>query len=174
MGDDMKRSWLIREIVAWTVFFPVALVLAARRKLGYGFTTPEGRIAALLRWYPEAWRERHGDGLGEVLRDTIEDDRDGLRVSLDVAREGAIERMHAFDPHRAVAAALLTVGWIAVLPQGIVAAAFLAVDGPRSWFLAQYVESPSSWLVIAAMIAGGLVLIDRALYGFSRRPVANR
>ena len=30
----MKRSWMIWEIVAWTVFFPVALVLTARRKLG--------------------------------------------------------------------------------------------------------------------------------------------
>jgi hypothetical protein len=133
-----------------------------------------GRVAALLSWYPAAWRERHADELGELLRDTIEDDRDGLRVSLDVAREGTLERMHAFDPHRAAAAAMLTVGWIAVLPQGVIAALFLAFDGPKSWFLAQYVESPQSWLVVAAMIAGGLVLIDRALYGFSRRPVVNR
>ncbi len=170
----MKRSWMIWEIVAWTVFFPVTLVLLLRRKLGYGYTSPDGRVAALLRWYPEAWRERHGDGLGEVLRDTIDDDRDGLRVSLDVAREGTLERVHAVDPRQVVAAAMLTGGWIAVLPQGIIAALFLAVDGPKSWFLAQYVESPQSWLVIAAMIAGGLVLIDRALYGLSRRPVANR
>jgi hypothetical protein len=174
MGDVMKRSWVIWEVVAWTVFLPVALVLALRRSLGHGYASPEGRVAALLRWYPEAWRERHGEGLREVLHDTIEDDRDGLRVSLDVAREGVIERARVFDPRSAVAAAMLTVGWIAVLPQGIVAAAFLALDGPRSWFLAQYLESPSSWLVIAAMIAGGLVLIDRSLYGLSRRPVANR
>jgi len=170
----MKRSWVIWEIVAWTVFFPVALVLTARRKLGYGYTSPDGRVAALLRWYPEAWRERHGEQLGELLHDTIDDDRDGLRVSFDVAREGVIERARVFDPRTAVAAAMLTVGWIAVLPQGIVAAVFLAVDGPKSWFLAQYFESPTSWLVIAAMIAGGLVLIDRSLYGLSRRPVANR
>ncbi|HYH88658.1 MAG TPA: hypothetical protein VEX67_05465 [Solirubrobacteraceae bacterium] len=170
----MKRSWVIWEIVAWTVFFPVALVLTARRMLGYGYASPDGRVAALLRWYPEAWRERHGDGLREVLHDTIEHDRDGLRVSLDVAREGVIERARVFDPRTAVAAAMLTVGWIMVLPQGIIAAVFLAVDGPRSWFLAQYLESPQSWLVIAAMIAGGLALIDRSLYGLSRRPVENR
>ena len=104
MGDVMKRSWLIWEIVAWTVFFPVALVLAAAPQARLRLRRRRrARVAALLRWYPEAWRERHGDGLGELLRDTIEDDRDGLRVSLDVAREGTLERMHAFDPHRAVA-----------------------------------------------------------------------
>jgi hypothetical protein len=170
----MKRSWEMWEILAWTVFFPVALVLAARRSLGYGYETPEGRVNALLRWYPQAWRERHGGGLGELLRDTIDDDRDGLRVSLDVAREGAIERARAFDPQRAVAAALLTVGWLMFFVQGVVAAVFIAVDGPHSWFLAQFLDSPQSWLVVAAMIAGGLALIDRALYGLSRRPVANR
>ena len=154
------------------MFFPAAFVLALRRRLGHGTTGPDERVSALLRWYPEAWRERHGEQLGELLHDTIEDDRDGLRVSLDVACEGVIERARVFDPRTAIAAAMLT--WIAVLSQGIVAAVFLAVDGPKSWFLAQYFESPTSWLVIAAMIAGGLVLIDRSLYGFSRRPVANR
>ena len=108
----MKRSLVIWEIVAWIVFFPVALVLLRAGRSGYGYTTPEGRIGALLLWYPERWRKRHGDGLSEVLRDTIDDDRDGLRVSLDVAREGVIERAHAFDPRQAVASALVTVGWI--------------------------------------------------------------
>ena len=109
-----------------------------------------------------------------MLRDTIDDDRDGLRVSLDVAREGVIERAHAFDPRQAVASALVTVGWVMFAVQGVVAAAFEAFDGPQSWLLARYFESPQSWLVIAAMIAGGLALIDRGLYGLSRRPVANR
>ena len=90
----MKRSSVIWEVAAWTVFFPAAFVLALRRMLGHGTVGPEERVAALLRWYPEAWRARHGAGLSEVLRDTI------------------AER----------------------------------------------------WLVIAAMIAGGLVLIDRSLW----------
>ena len=164
----MKRSWMIWEIVAWTVFFPAALVLAARRALGYGYSTAEGRVSALLSWYPAAWRERHGPGLREVLHDTIDDDRDGLRVSLDVAREGTIERVHAFDAERALAAALFTVGWLAFMPQGIIAAVFALVDGPPSWFVALYFEGPERWLVIAAMVVVGLVLTDLGLR--RRRP----
>ena len=83
------------------MFFPAAFVLALRRALGHGTVGPDERVAALLRWYPEAWRERHGEGLSEVLHDTIADDRDGLRVSLDVAREGLVERARAFVPERA-------------------------------------------------------------------------
>ena len=164
----MTRSWMIWEVVAWTVFFPVALVLALRRSLGHGTIGPDERVSALLRWYPEAWRERHGEGLGEVLRDTIADDRDGVRVSLDVAREGLFERARAVVPERLVASIMLTVGWIAFFPQGVIAAAFSFTD-IRSWFLALYFEGPERWLVIAAMIAGGLVLIDRSLWVVRRR-----
>lgn len=162
----MKRSWIILEIAAWSLFFlPVALVLTLRRKLGHGTTTADARVEALLGWYPEAWRAQHGEGLGEVLHDTIEDGRDGLRVSLDVARAGAAERARALDPHRIVAAAMLTVGWLAFFPQGVVAAVLAQIDGiPQSWFLALYLEGPARWLTIAAMIAGGLLLVDRSLW----------
>ena len=168
----MKRSWMIWEVVAWTVFFPVALVLALRRSLGHGAIGPDERVSALLRWYPEAWRERHGDGLSEVLRDTIADDRDSVRVSLDVAREGLVERARAFVPERFVASTLLLVGWLMFFPQGVVASVFALVDGPQSWFLAMYFEGGERWLVIAAMIAGGLVLVDRSLWIVRRRVAA--
>jgi hypothetical protein len=158
----MKRSSIIWEAVAWTVFFPVALVLVLRRALGHGTTDPDERVSALLSWYPEPWRERHGEGLGEVLHDTIADDRDGLGVSLNVAREGLVERARAFDPNGLLAAVLMTVGWIMFFPQGVVASGMSAFDGPKSWFLALYFEGPERWLVIAAMIAGGLLLIERA------------
>ena len=129
----MKRSWLIWEIVAWTVFFPVALVLARAPHARL-----RRRVARRRAWrrccagIPRRGASTTASELGELLRDTIEDDRDGLRVSLDVAREGTIERdARRSTRARAVAAAMLTVGWIAVLPQGIVAAVFLAVDGPQ-------------------------------------------
>ena len=77
---------------------------------------------------------------------------------------------------------MLTVGWLMFFPQGVVAAPCSAFDDPQSWFLALYFEGPERWLVIAAMIAGGL-RADRPLavgraparprYGLSRRPVAN-
>ena len=159
----MKRSSIIWEAVAWTVFFPAALVLALRRMLGHGAAGADERIAALLRWYPEAWRATYGEGLSEVLRDTITDERDSVRVSLDIAREGLVERARAFVPERLVASIMLTVGWVAFFPQGVIAAAFSFTD-LRSWFLALYFEGAERWLVIAAMIAGGLVLIDRSLW----------
>ena len=164
----MKRSAVIWEVVAWTVFFPAAFVLALRRMLGHGTVGPEERVAVLLRWYPEAWRARHGDELGGLLRDTIAGERDSVRVSLDVAREGLVERARAFVPERVVASMMLTVGWLAFFPQGAIAAAFSFTD-LRSWFLALYFEGPERWLVIAAMIAGGLVLIDRSLWVVHQR-----
>ena len=142
----MKRSSIVWEAVAWTVFFPAALVLVLRRALGYGTTDPDERVSALLSWYPEAWRERHGEGLGEVLHDTIADDRDGLRVSLDVAREGLVERVRAFDPNALLAAVLMTVGWIMFFPQGVVASVMSAFE-IKSWFVALYFEGPERWLV---------------------------
>jgi hypothetical protein len=178
----MKRSSIIWEAVAWTVFFPAALVLALRRMLGHGTAGPDERIAALLRWYPEAWRAKYGEGLGEVLRDTIAGERDSVRVSLDVAREGLVERARAFVPERLVASLMLSAGWIAFFPQGVVAAVLSFTGVPPTWFLALHFESAERWLVIAAMVAGGLVLIDRSLwgrapvrprYGLSLRPVAN-
>jgi hypothetical protein len=165
----MKRSWVIWEVLAWIVFFPVALVLALRRKLGHGTTGPDARVSALLRWYPEAWRERHGEGLSEVLHDTIADDRDGVRVSLDVAREGLAERARAFMPERLVPSTMLVAGWLMFFPQGVVTATVSLLDGPRSWFLAMYFEGPQRWLIIAVMIAGGLVLVDRSVRVLQRR-----
>jgi hypothetical protein len=166
----MKRRWITLEVVAWSLFFipvilPVALVLTLRRKLGHGTTTADARIEALLGWYPEAWRARHGEGLREVVQDTIEDGRDGLRVSLDVARTGVAERVRALDPHRMLAAAMLAVGWLAFFSQGFVAALLAQIDGlPPTWFLALHLEGTARWLIIAAMIAGGLVLVDRSLW----------
>ena len=165
----MKRSSMIWEVVAWTVFFPAAFVLALRRMLGHGTVGPEERVAALLRWYPEAWRAQHGEGLSEVLRDTIADERDGVRVSLDVAREGIVERARAFVPERFVASIMLMVGWLMFFPQGVVAAVLSFTEVPPTWFLALYFEGPEQWLVIAAMIAGGLVLIDRSLWVLRQR-----
>ena len=160
----MKRGSVIAEIAAWTLFFPVAIVLMLRRLLGYGQETPEGRVDALLRWYPERWRERHGETYSQILLDTIADGRGDFRMAVDVAREGVIERGRAFRWDRAWASLLLTVGWIMVVPQGVVAAILGFIpEMPRSWFVALYVDGAERFLVLGGMIAVGLLLLDRGM-----------
>ena len=159
----MRRGSVIAEIAAWTLFFPVAIVLMIRRKLGYGYETTEGRVEALLQWYPAPWRKRHGERFSELLRDALADGRGDLRMRLDVAREGVVERKRAFRWESLWASLLLTVGWIMVVPQGIVAPILGFFDAPRTWFLALYVEDAERWLVVGGMIGIGLLLIDAGI-----------
>ena len=161
---------LAAELVAWVVFFPVAIVLLALRVLGEGRggDTP-ARVRALLRWYPAAWRERHGDEFGALLEDAIDGGRDGLRLSLDVARSGIVERVRASTASRRVAGVVSTLAWIMLIPQGIVAS-ILSFFGavPPGWFVALHVEAPARWLVVAGMIAGGTVLLALSLPSLTR------
>jgi hypothetical protein len=159
----MKRGLVIAEIAAWTLFFPIAIVLLIRRKLGYGYETAEGRVDALLAWYPAPWRARHAESFSQLLRDAMGDGRDGLRMRLDVARVGVIERKRAFRWESAWASLLLTVGWILVLPQGIVAPILGLFDAPRTWFVALYFDGAERWLVVGGMIGVGLLLSDRGI-----------
>jgi hypothetical protein len=159
----MKRGAIIAEIAAWTLFFPLAIVLGIRRKLGYGYETTEGRVDALLEWYPAPWRREHGEPFSQLLGDAMADGRDNLRMRLDVAREGVIERKRAFRWESVWASLLLTVGWIMVLPQGIVAPILGLFDAPKTWFVALYFDGAERWLVVGGMIGIGLLLIDRGL-----------
>lgn len=159
----MKRGLVIAEIAAWTLFFPIAIVLMVRRQLGYGYETPEGRVEALLQWYPAPWRARHGERFSQLLRDTLADGRGDLRTRLDVAREGVIERRREFRWGGVWASLLITLGSIMVLPQGIVAPILGLFNGPRTWFLALYFEGAERWLVVGGMIGIGLLLIDRGI-----------
>ena len=75
-----------------------------------------------------------------------------------------MERARAFVPERFVASIMLMVGWLMFFPQGVVASVLSLTDVPPTGFLALYFEGGERWLVIVAMIAGGLVLIDRSLW----------
>jgi hypothetical protein len=157
----MKRGPVIAEIAAWTLFFPVAIVLMAARLLGHGRKSPEQRIDALLAWYPAAWRARHGEALAELLRDATAGGRDGFLMSVDVAREGLTERVRAFRWQPVRAGFLIGTGSTMLIPQGIVAAILSQFDLPRSWFLALYVGQDARWLVVGFMVGAGLLLIER-------------
>ena len=162
----MSRTWrIVAEIAAWSLFVvPLAVLLTARRLLGYGRgVTADQRIDALLRWYPPAWRERHGDALAELLREAD----DGVLVRLDVAREGVYERVRAVRWDRVRAGLLIGLGWTMFFPQGVVAAALTQVDLPPSWFLALNVGGDEQWLVVGAMVGIGLLLIDRGMHVYA-------
>jgi hypothetical protein len=53
------------------------------------------RVARLLRWYPRDWRARYGEEFEAVLMSSLSDGKDGLRLSLDVAREGVAARLES-------------------------------------------------------------------------------
>ena len=160
----MRLRSILVETAAWILFFPIAIVLLVRRQLGYGWQTDEGRVDALLQWYPAPWRHRHGERFSELLRDTIAGGRADLRSRLDVAREGLAERRRQFRWDGVWSWLLLTVGWIMVLPQGIIAPILGLFDGfPPTWFVALHVDGLDRWLVAAGMVAVGLLLIDRGL-----------
>ena len=151
----------IVEMMAWTLVWPLGALLIDRL---VNPRTPERRVARLLAWYPRSWRERHGDALEALLEDAIADGRDGPRLTLDVAREGLVERVRSANGRRIAGGFLTGLGWTMVIPQGIVAALLGQVEGfPPGWFVALQVGGDELWLVCGAMVAVGLLLVDRGM-----------
>jgi hypothetical protein len=160
----MKPGVILAELVAWIVFFPLAIVLALGRALGYGSKTPEQRVQTLLGWYPRDWRARHGAELAAILHDAIADGRDDLRMALDVAREGVAVRARTTTGRRVAGFFLTGLGWTMTLPQGVVAAILGQFEAiPPGWFVALHVGGDELWLVCGAMVGAGLLLVDRGV-----------
>ena len=160
--------WFVpASLVFWIFLWPLALLWPVARLVRRLLTQDhccaarrERRVARLLCWYPPAWRARYGDEFAALLYETIEDGRGGLRMSLNVAREGLAARLATVEPKPAVAGVCWSACWIPLFPQGIVPLVMLLTEAPtRSWFLALYVPAPFSWLTAAAMIALGLTML---------------
>jgi hypothetical protein len=151
----------IVEILAWTLVWPLAALLIDRL---VNPRTPERRVARLLAWYPRGWCERHGDDLAELLEDAIAGGRDDFRLTLDVAREGLVERARTTSARRIAGGFLTGLGWTMFFPQGVVAAILGQFESmPPSWFLALHVGGDELWLVAGGMVALGLLLVDRGM-----------
>jgi hypothetical protein len=159
--------WFVpASLLFWTVLWPVGLLaavvwlVARSRRLRRLQTPVDRRVARLLRWYPPRWRERYADEFGALLRDSIEDGRGSPRLSLDVARAGLATRVDDGAPRRALAATLLTIGWIPLFPQGLVPLVMQVTGVPaRSWLVALYLPQPLQWLTAVAMVVLGLALL---------------
>jgi hypothetical protein len=65
--------------------------------------------AGLLRWYPQAWRERYGGELLALIQDTLADGRPAWRLRLSVAWGGLRERGR--QARRDAVAAARRPGW---------------------------------------------------------------
>jgi hypothetical protein len=151
----------VLQILFWTLIWPLAALLIDRL---VNPRTPERRVARLLAWYPRAWRERHGDKLAELLEDAVADGRDDMRLTLDVAREGLLERARSASARRIAGGFLTGLGATLVIPQGIVAALLGQFDAiSPSLFGALHVGGDELWLVSGAMVAVGLLLVDRGM-----------
>jgi hypothetical protein len=171
-----RRRWLFvsASIVFWTLLWPLALVWLALWHIDHYWALDkspaakrERRVRRLLRWYPADWRARYGDEMAALLHDTIAEGRGGPRLSLNVAKEGLAARLAPVTRRDALAGACLTLCWIPLFPQGLVAAVLKVTETPtRSWFLALYLPDAYQWPLIAAMLALGLVMlrvgVDRA------------
>jgi hypothetical protein len=183
MRSVIEIVWTVAQVVAWTVACTFAsLVLTTgvmwvvNRRRVRGVSGAERRVQQLLLWYPDEWRARYGDELAALLHDTIDDGRDGIRLTLDVAREGFAAHWHAArtdvvrsytlaGAKRSIAATLLwSLCWIPLFQQGI-AAMVMKLSGASntSWFLALRAPDALQWPAIAGMVAVGLLTLAAAV-----------
>jgi hypothetical protein len=133
--------------------------------------------AGLLRWYPQAWRERYGGELLALIQDTLADGRPAGWLRLSVAWGGSRERGR--EARRAAAAAARQPGWPATWVKfmfgGVFAAYPLAVltgsppraHGGQAAIVARDVVLASVALTGALILACALVTLP-ALVRFLR------
>lgn len=98
LAERLGWAYVPLAIAFWTVLWPLGLVALAiwlvRREARLRRSTAhlDRRVARLLRFYPRAWRERHGADLADLVRDSLADGRGGPRMTLNLAREGLATR----------------------------------------------------------------------------------
>ena len=84
------------------------------------------RYQSILRWYPASWRDRYGDELAALLKDTYANGPIPLRSRLSLARAGSVERLNhhgigpAGGPYERVRSGSLLVlcAWVVVVVAG--------------------------------------------------------
>jgi hypothetical protein len=154
-------AWIAAEALAW-LLFPIGLLwMVYDRGSRWLGRTPHGRVARMVRWYPEAWRAQHGEEFGALLTDAVAAGEDGPRLWLDVAREAAAVRLEsAFRACRTwVATELLTIRprwtWVetTVWTVGVLAIHALVLG----------LVLGASWAAAVLPIAAGAALIAAAL-----------
>ena len=105
------------------------------------------RAARLMRWYPSDWRARYGPEFESVLYSSLTDGKGGLRLSVDVAREGLLARLEAAGfvgrstpPFERARASLITIFVAAMGFLGTAAVLGHYVRGWRGYPISESVE----------------------------------
>src|SRR5688572_12641506 len=100
LPERLGWRYVVLSLAFWTVLWPLALVALAvwlvRREVRLHDADAhhlDRRVERLLRFYPRAWRDRHGDDMADLLRDTLADGRGGPRLTVDIVRAGFGERL---------------------------------------------------------------------------------
>jgi hypothetical protein len=171
--EQLYQRWgfwrfALLSLVFWGLLWPVGigwLVVASIRRYRQLDKSPGAktsrRIDRYLGWYPAGWRERYGDELEQLLRETIDGGHGGIRLTLNMARESAAARYPSSGS--TVGALCWSLCWIPLIPQGVVPLVLkLTGTSTRSWFLATYLAPSLQWPVIAAMLAAGLAMLFTA------------
>jgi len=127
----------------------------------------------LLRWYPQAWRDRYGDEFTALMEDSLDGRRPGARFRLSVAWAGLRERGHrehllgtagpAADRAR-VGSVLVLAAWSAFVVAGSSFAKLsenfrLAVPAPSKGVATSAFDA----VFILAFVAGSLVVVGIAI-----------
>jgi hypothetical protein len=193
MRSVIEIVWTVAQVVAWTVAWTFAslvlttgVIWVVNRRRVRGVSGTERRVQQLLYWYPDEWRARYGDELAALLHDTIDDGRDGIRLTLDVARAGLAAHWEcvrtdvarSFDRAGvkgfAAETLLWSLCWIPLFQQGI-AALVMKLAGAKSsgWFLALRAPEALQWPAIAGMVAVGLLALVAAVRMTQRRAAAS-
>jgi hypothetical protein len=171
LAERWGWGFLPLALLFWLVFWPVGIAWSAitlvRRRWSLDRNPgarAERRIARLLTWYPPDWRARYGAEFSELLRDQMHHGDAGLALTLNVMRESNSARVAAAGG--LATAACWWLCWLPLFAQGLAPLIMKLAGTPaRSWFLALYMPNPYQWPMIAAMVAGGLIMLATAVRG---------
>ncbi|HXT90646.1 MAG TPA: hypothetical protein VN714_15445 [Trebonia sp.] len=149
--------------------------------------TPQERAARLLRWYPNAWRNRYGDEFAELLIADIEERPQSAERALDVVRAGLLARFamaglaewHGAwqpDPARRVQVSLGTLCGALTACLALAAAMWSQLAIAWEWTLPATATQPTmrATLVMSGAVLAFLLLVVLAVAPVGYAIVRNR
>lgn len=129
--------------------------------------TRQRDLAALLRWYPSAWRDRYGDELIVLIEDTLGDEHPSRRLRWSIAWSGLAERARAggwtgdsaTPPVRVGAGALIVLwAWTALVLAGA-ALAKMTEHFDEALPRSSRTAAVAAWRTVASAAGAGAIAV---------------